>query len=569
MSRSSRFRLASSVRAGALLSVLLLVAGCDSLQVTKYCERGVAVSVSPVASEVGREIFERGGNAFDAAVGMGFVLSVVYPQAGNIGGGGFAVVRDGQTGRVEALDFREQAPLAATEDMYLDEEGDVVENLSTHGALSVGVPGTVAGLHELWKRYGSLPWEELVTIAADLADTGFTVDVRLAEALVNYREELSGFAETGELFFPEGRPPAAGEKLVLSDFAATLRLIAAEGPRAFYTGEIADKLIACMESHNGLIGRDDLREYRAVWREPVSFTFDSLDIFSMSPPSSGGIVLGQVLKLLEPYDFSRYSPGSAEYIHLFCESSRLAFADRSIHLGDPGYYDIPAALLDSEYLAARRQKIALDHAGSSNDIQPGDPTTYEPDQTTHYSVCDNEGNMVAVTTTLNASFGSGLVVAGAGFLLNEMDDFSIKLGHPNLYGLVGAEANKIEPGKRMLSSMSPTLVLKDGRPFLILGSPGGSRIITTVAQAILNFSRFNLSAGETVVQPRFHHQWLPDMIHLEAGAFDVGTKQTLIRYGHHIRERSPFGDLQMIYIGPTGLMTGASDPRGGGAVAGY
>ncbi len=546
----------------AILSAGLVLAGfgCDFVKVTRLYERGVVASASPDAS---------GGNAFDAAVAVGFGLAVTYPQAGNLGGGGFAVVRDGKTARIEALDFRETAPESASEDMYLDANGAPRDSLSTRGALATGVPGTVAGLYSLWERFGTLQWQDLVTRAARLADTGFVINDHLAATFERCRESLSEFEETRALFLPGGKLPQAGERMRQAELAHSLYLIAADGPGAFYSGSIADSLVTCMDKYGGLVTRHDLGQYEPHWRQPVHFTFDSLDIYSMPPPSSGGIMIGQILKLLEPYDFARFAPDSPDYIHLFCEVCRLAFADRSEHLGDPDYWSVSPGLLDPRYLQDRRELIPLHHAGRSEDVGPGRPLTYESEETTHYSICDAAGNMVAITTTLNSSFGSGLAVAGAGFLLNnEMDDFSIKPGHPNLWGLVGAEANKIEPGKRMLSSMAPTLVLKEGQPLLILGSPGGSKIITAVAQGIINFTRFGLSLEETASQPRFHHQWLPDRIYLEEGNFDVATIQRLIRYGHEIKERSPYGDLEMICIEPSGLMNGVSDPRSGGAVAG-
>ncbi|RKX27183.1 MAG: gamma-glutamyltransferase [Candidatus Zixiibacteriota bacterium] len=567
---SSRFIRHVLLLTCVLTVVIGLSIGCDGVKISHFHENGVVASVSPIASQVGEQIFRQGGNAFDAAVGVGFALAVVHPQAGNLGGGGFALARDGGNGHIIALDFREKAPLASTEDMYLDNGGGVVEDLSSLGALSAGVPGTVAGLHALWKEYGTLPWEDLVTIAAKMADTGFIVDEYLAGSLADYQDQLSVFPETESLLLPGGKVPGVGEQLILSDLAATLYLIAAEGSEAFYNGFIADSIVACMAEHGGLITAEDLQQYQVMWRQPVHFEFDSLDIYSMCPPSSGGIVMGQILKLLEPYDLSRYFPDSPEYMHLFCEASRLAYADRSIHLGDPAYYSIPGRLLSPEYIDERRKLIPVDHAGSSDAIEAGSPLKYESDETTHFSVCDKHGNMVSVTTTLNATYGSKLVVSGAGFLLNnEMDDFSIRPGHPNLYGLIGGEANKIEPGKRMLSSMSPTLVLKDDKPLLVLGSPGGSRIITTVAQAIVGFSRFGLSLEEIVSQPRFHHQWLPDVVYLEEEGFFVDKIQALIKYGYHVQERSKYGDLQLIHITAEGLMHGASDPRRGGAVAGY
>jgi len=564
-------RLLKCARAGLfVLFAIGLVIGCSGVEVTRYYKQGAVATGSPIATRVGRQVLERGGNAFDAAVAVGFALAVVHPEAGNVGGGGFAVVREGRTGKIQALDFRETAPSAATTDMYLDSAGNVVDSLSTYGALAVGVPGSVAGMYELWKTHGSMPWDELVGYGAGLADTGFLVDEYLATSLKDYRKHLTGFAETAKVFFPNGEAFKAGDRFAQSDLAATLYLIATDGPAGFYDGPVADKIVAAMQANGGLIAKADLESYQAVWREPIHFTFDSLDVYSMSPPSSGGIIIGEILGLLEPYDFSRMTPGSPEYIHLFTECARLAYADRSVHLGDPSFWDNPTELLNEKYLAERRDKIKLDHATTSAQVGPGNPYAYESNSTTHYSICDGAGNMVAVTTTLNTNYGSKLVVGGAGFLLNnEMDDFSAKPGFPNTYGLIGAEANKIEPGKRMLSSMSPTLILKDGNPFMVLGSPGGSKIITSVAETIVNLTRFHLSPGETVTYPRFHHQWLPDTLYLEKDGFDNSVEERLESYGHALKEIAPFCDVQLIYIDPSGQMTAASDPRRNGAADGY
>ncbi|MBU8933823.1 MAG: gamma-glutamyltransferase [candidate division Zixibacteria bacterium] len=578
-------KLNSNQRCNVLMALVFLLVisliSCNGLIVSHYYEHGVLATASPIATGVGTEVFREGGNAFDVAVAVGFALAVTHPEAGNIGGGGFAIIRLGESNQVLALDFRETAPGEASEEMYLDDSGAVLQksylddsgevkrNLSTTGALACGVPGTVAGLHELWEQHGSLPWKYLVGFATSLADSGFVVDEYLAESLTEYRQSLSLFEETASLFYPSGLNVKSGQKLVQKDLAGTLSLIAMQGRDGFYRGQVADTIVACMQRHGGLITAKDLESYQPIWRTPIHFKFDSLEVYSMPPPSSGGIVLGQILKLLEPYDLAPYTPQSTEFVHLFCEMSRLAFADRSEHLGDPDYYHVPVGLLDSAYLKRRRSTVKTNHAGSSESTGPGSPRT-ESEQTTHYSICDAQGNMVAITYTLNSSYGSKLVVGGAGFLLNnEMDDFSVKPGVPNLYGLVGGEANKIEPGKRMLSSMTPTLILQNDRPFAVLGSPGGSKIITTVAQAIVNFTRFDLSLKETVSAPRFHHQWLPDKVYLEEGSFDINLLQGLIRYGHNIKERSHYGDLQAVYITPDGLMTAASDPRKRGSSGGF
>jgi gamma-glutamyltranspeptidase/glutathione hydrolase len=549
--------------------LLCCFVACSGVKVTKHYERGAVATAAPIASQIGLEIFRQGGNAYDAAVAIGFALAVVYPEAGNIGGGGFAVIRDGRTGAIRALDFRETAPALAEETMFLDDTGGVIAGASTFGARAAGVPGTVAGLHALWSSYGSLDWDGLVRIAADLADSGFVVDGQLAGRLADTASQLDRFEETATIFRPGGQAVREGDRLVQSDLARTLYKIAAEGPDGFYRGAVAGLIDSCMKKHGGLITLDDLDDYKVRWREPVRFTFDSLEIYSMCPPSSGGIVLGQMLGMLQGSDFSAMFPGSPEYIQLFVEAARLAYADRSVHLGDPAFYDIPGLLLDPDYVAEQRARMPKGEAGNSEQTGPGNPLRYESPETTHYSVCDGDGNMVALTYTLNTRFGSKLTVDGAGFLLNnEMDDFAIKPGHPNSYGLVGADANKVEPGKRMLSSMTPTLVLNNGQPFLILGTPGGSRIITTVAQVLVNYTRFGLSLEDAVAYPRVHHQWLPDQVYLEKPGFDVATIQALIRMGYDVKEIDPYCDVQAIEINALGLMHPVADPRRGGTALG-
>ncbi len=553
-----------------VLLLLLLFLNCGKYSEEKFFENGALATAAPIATEIGVKVFKKGGNAFDVAVAVGFALAVVHPEAGNIGGGGFAVIRDGKTGEIKALDFREKAPLAASVKMYLDSNGQVIENLSTVGALSCGVPGTVAGLHELWKEYGTMEWNELVSFSIALADTGFTLDKYQSDHFKEYQEQLLAFEETSALYFPNGQALEPGERLTLTYLARTLKQIAEHGPPAFYSGEIADSIVSTMQRRGGIISHKDLESYTTLWREPINFQFDSLQIFSMPPPSSGGIVIGQILKILENHDFSHFTPKSTEYIHLFCEAARLAYADRSLHLGDPDFYEIPTFLLNDEYLAERARLINQNHANTSQNITPGEFPNPESKQTTHFSVADKNGNLVALTYTLNSSYGSKLVVRGCGFLLNnEMDDFAIAAGHANLYGLVGGEANKIEPNKRMLSSMSPTIVLKNNRPFLILGSPGGSEIITAVAECTLNFSRFKLSLSKSLAQPRFHHQWLPDLIELEENSFDITVKQGLIKLGHNIQDFEPSSEVQAVYINESGLMIGAADPRQRGTAGGF
>ena len=553
--------------ATAILMATLL--SCSQIEISKLYDRGLVVTADPIASEIGQQVLADGGNAFDAAVAVGFALAVVYPEAGNIGGGGFAVMRDAAHDTVHALDFREVAPATAFETMYLDQDTQVIAEASTYGALAAGVPGTVAGLHEIWRQFGTAEWSQLLAPAIKLADGGFTIDEDLAASLAENRAGLAGFPATAAQFIPGGRLPRTGELFKQPDLAHTLRLIAQHERAGFYDGETAEKIQATMEAHGGLITVDDLARYEVTPRDPQRFRFDSLRIYSMPPPSSGGICLEQILRLLEPFDLSSLRPSSPQYIHLFCEAARQAYADRAEHLGDPDFVAIPERLVSKEYLDDRRKQINHDKARASESAIPGDPDAVESDQTTHFSICDKAGNMVAITYTLNTAFGCKLVVEGAGFLLNnEMDDFSIKPGHANVYGLIGGEANKIEPRKRMLSSMSPTLILLDGQPYMVVGSPGGSKIITTVAQAIIAHRMFGLDAQEIVELPRFHHQWLPDIVYVEKAGFDISVRQDLIGRGHVVQEREPYGDLQLITITPAGLMAGASDPRGRGRVAG-
>ena len=557
--------------AAAFLLALLpfFISGCDNASFTSYYEKGALATASPIATQIGEQVFAKGGNAFDVAVAVGFALAVVHPEAGNIGGGGFAVIRDASTKEIKALDFREKAPLASSEKMYLDSMGNPIENMSTVGADACGVPGTVAGLYELWKEHGSMKWSELISYAILLADSGFMVNSYQAESFNKYRDRLSVFDESSRLFYPKANIWQEGDTFVNRDLGWTLVQLEKDGLESFYAGEIADSIVATVKRYGGLISHEDLASYQIKWRKPVSFTFDSLQIYAMPPPSSGGLIMGQILKLVEAYDFSIYKPGSIEYIHLFCESARLAFADRSEYLGDPDFYNIPFDLLDKNYISERRQLINLNQTNSSLEILPGSIPIPESGQTTHYSVVDAEGNMVAVTYTLNSSYGSKLAVNGCGFLLNnEMDDFAIAPGVPNLYGLVGGEANKIEPAKRMLSSMSPTIILKGGEPLFVLGSPGGSQIITAVTQVIVSLSRFNLPLEKALSQPRFHHQWLPDNILLEEKSFDINVKQGLLKLGHIIKEADMLSEIHAVYIDGAGLMSATADRRGPGSAGG-
>jgi gamma-glutamyltranspeptidase/glutathione hydrolase len=565
---SHRADISHSIIPRAILCIALFLCPILANAVDQSFKHGALATASPEATAIGEQILRQGGNAFDVAVAVGFALAVSYPEAGNIGGGGFALIRDGKTGEIQALDFREVAPLAATETMYLDSAGKVIKDLSILGAKASGVPGTVAGMHALWKKYGALPWSSLVQPAIDLASQGLVIDPYIAKAFADDADNLKRFQETARIFLSKGHPPRPGDTLFQPELAATLKLIADSGPEPFYHGKIAEQIVATMQQHGGLITREDLAGYQPIWRTPTHFTFDSLDIYSMPPPSSGGFCVGQILKLLEPYDLSKLTSTSPEYIHLFCEAAKLAYADRSMHLGDPSFWKVPD-LLDSNYIVSLRSRMNHDSATASKDIKPGNPP-YESDQTTHYSICDSAGNMVAITYTLNTSFGSCLVVDGAGFLLNnEMDDFSIKPGVPNAYGLIGGEANKVEPKKRMLSSMSPTLVLKQDQPYMILGSPGGSKIITTVAEGILSYVRFRRSPSATVAAPRFHHQWAPDTLYLEEASWAGSVREDLKARGYVIKKIPAWCNLQLIAIDSGGAMTPASDPRANGKAGGW
>nr|MBN2276663.1 gamma-glutamyltransferase [candidate division Zixibacteria bacterium] len=558
--------------AGLIFLPALLLFNCGSVKVETLYENGGVASTSPIAAEIGLKILEDGGNAVDAAVAVGFALAVCYPEAGNIGGGGFALVYSEDDKTVEALDFREKAPSAAGRDMYLDDSGLVIPGSSLLGAKAAGVPGTVAGMFELWRRYGTRDWYELLQPAIVLADTGFIVSDYIARSMAEQKDSLAIFHETGMIFHPDGRKLLSGDRFIQKDLSETLERIALDTLDGFYSGRTAELIAASMTKNGGLISLEDLQSYNPAWRTPIHFTFDSLDIYSMPPPSSGGVILGEILKILEPFDLALYGVGSAEYIHLTAEACRLAYADRAVHLCDPEFTENPITeLLDSAYLESRCRLIDPHLAGNSSKIGSGLPEkAAESESTTHYCIADRFGNVVSLTYTLNTSFGSKLVVEGAGFLLNnEMDDFSIKPGVANVYGLVGGRSNEIAPGKRMLSSMTPTIVLYRGKPCLALGSPGGSKIITTVAQALIDFDRFGMNLQDIVTQPRFHHQWLPDTLFLETGGFDINIKQDLISRGHMIYERSRYGDLQIISINNDRLITGASDPRHEGVFRGY
>lgn len=535
--------------------------------------RGMVVSGHPVASRVGLNILRRGGNAIDAAVATGFALAVTLPSAGNIGGGGFMVIRFSD-GRTTTIDFREKAPGRASRDMYLDEKGEVISDLSTTGILASGVPGSVRGLGLAHEKYGRLSWEDVVSPAVELAESGFAVTYQLHRGLTAREERLTRFEETRRIFYPNDRPLRLNALFQQPELAATLRRITAQGPEEFYTGRTARLLAQHMQRRGGLITMQDLADYQAVERPPVEFDYRDVHIISMGPPSSGGIVLAQILNQLELVELSLMEFHSAEHIHAVVEAERRAYADRAHYLGDADFVNVPVAkLIAKTYATKRWDTVSPDWATPSEDVSHGGVRLLmESEETTHYSVADRWGNAVAVTTTINGGYGSGEVVQGAGFFLNnEMDDFAIKPGYPNIYGLVGSQANAIEPGKRMLSSMTPTIVTRNDTLLMILGSPGGGTIITTMVQIVSNVVDFGLSMQEAVEAPRVHHQWKPDEIQSEPRGISPETRKRLVRMGHKVRYReSAIGDANCIYIDPeTGWYFGAADSRRESGAAGY
>lgn len=535
-------------------------------------EHGMVVSAHAIASQVGVDILQRGGNAIDAAVAVGFALAVVDPAAGNIGGGGFLIFHEAASGRNYAIDYREIAPSRAERDMYLDEAGDVIPGRSTVGHLSVGVPGTVAGLLLALEKHGRLVRQTVLEPAIRLAEEGFPVDAGLARSLEESASKLSRFAESRRIFLRNGNHFEEGEILVQKDLGATLRRIAEEGPAGFYQGAIAELVAEDMERGGGLITQEDLKAYRAVEREPLVRSYRGHTVVSMGPPSSGGIVLIEMLNMLEPYDLASLELNSSEYIHLLAEVMKRAFADRAQYLGDSDFASVPVRGLTSKaYAEGRRVGIHPHRTTLANQLGPGDPFPYESDQTTHFSVVDREGNAVANTTTLNSFYGSGITVPGAGFLLNnEMDDFSSKPGVPNQFGLVQGEANAIEAGKRPLSAMTPTIIVDDGHVLLVTGSPGGPRIINAVLQVVLNVIDHRLNIQQAVDAPRIHHQWLPDVLFFERFGMVRDVREALGAKGHRLEERDTVGATNSILVDPTTrVRMGAGDPRRQGQAIGY
>ncbi|MEK9739911.1 MAG: gamma-glutamyltransferase [Flavobacteriaceae bacterium] len=524
--------------------------------------KATVVSARQEASAIGASVLAKGGTAFDAMIATDLALTVCYPNAGNISGGGFFVYRTSQ-GEVGSLDYREKAPLGASAKMYLDEEGNVLPDKSTLGGLAVGVPGTVAGLVAIHQKFGTLPWKELVQPAIDLARDGYIVTEMQAQSFESAIEQFSSI-NGSETFYAQGFKK--GDRVKNIALAETLERIANLGKAGFYEGENADALVERVKETGGIITHDDLIQYEPVWREPIHFKYKDLDIYTMAPPSSGGICLGQIMKMIEPFNIGQYNQNAQEAVQIIVEAERRSYADRSLYLGDPDFVSIPTKeLLDISYLNERMASFNFEQATNSSAISPGTVVWEESEETTHYSILDTFGNAVAVTTTLNGSYGSKVYVESGGYFLNnEMDDFSSKPGVPNMFGLIGGEANAIAPQKRMLSAMTPTIVEKNGALSMIVGTPGGSTIITSVLQTLLNVYEFEMDIQTAVSAPRFHHQWLPDVVVFEPNRFENDFILKLQEKGYNIKEEYTriIGRVDAIHIAEDGTIQTGADPRG-------
>lgn len=557
----------------SLAVVVLLITSCTTKKEHKVTglitEKAMVVSARVEASKIGSDILKKGGNAYDAMVATQLALAVVYPVAGNIGGGGFMVYRanDGKTG---ALDFREKAPLTASRDMYLDKEGNVIPGKSSFGVHSVGVPGSIAGIFEVYNKFGSLPFKELIQPSIDMARNGFKITKKQASAFNGTRKRFEKANNYKILFDKEWKE---GDLLQQEELAQTLERIRDNGQDGFYKGKTATLFVDYVQELGGIISLEDLAKYKAVWRKPIEFTYKNHKIISMTLPASGGICLAQILKSIEPYDLSKINHNSTEYVQLLTEAERRSYADRAHFLGDIDFVNVPTdSLIADKYIQKRMESFSWDKATKSSDVSHGAVLGHESDQTTHYSIIDQFGNAVSVTTTLNTGYGSKVLVKGAGFFLNnEMDDFSAKPGVPNVYGLLGSEANAIAPEKRMLSSMTPTIVEENGKLKMVVGTPGGSTIITSVLQNIVNVVDYKMGMQESVNKARFHHQWMPDYIRMEPNGFDSITKVNLNKLGYKLVERNSLiiGRVDAILVLPNGKLEGGADPRGDDAAVGF
>ena len=546
------------LKTGSYLFFFFLLYSCAQEKITK----AAVVSARAEASEIGVSIMKKGGSAFDAMIATDLALAVCYPNAGNIAGGGFLVFRTA-TGELGSLDYREKAPLLAFDNMYLNQKGDVIPNKSTLGGLAVGVPGTVAGMFAVHQKFGSLPWDELVQPSIDLARNGYKVTLKQASSFKSKKEAF--IAMNGENTF-YAQEFTEGSVVKNEALAKTLEYIAKNGKEGFYKGPVAEALVNRVQETGGIISHEDMQAYKPVWREPISFKYKNLNIHTMAPPSSGGICLGQIMKMIEPFDVGQYSHNSQKAVQIIVEAERRSYADRSLYLGDPDFVNIPTdSLLSKKYLMNRMNSFSFKKASKSSDILPGSIVWNESEETTHYSIVDQMGNAVAVTTTLNGSYGSKVFVEEGGYFLNnEMDDFSSKPGVPNMFGLLGGKANAIEPQKRMLSAMTPTIVERNGKLAMILGTPGGSTIITSVLQTLLNVYEFKMDIQKAVTVPRFHHQWLPDVIVFEPNSFNTSLIENLQAKDYKITQEYSriIGRVDAILISESNQISTGADPRG-------